>query len=285
MASVPIYRRRAQKRARLPERASLLARPWRLAGVTLGACAHFGAPGAAAPDRPGYTDTPVALPARAVQFEAGVTSDGTGPAGARTTYVSVGETLLRLGVGANTELRLFGNSYGIRSAANAPTMRGMEDVKIGAKLNLRAIPDSVHSWAPNVALLAATTLATGGPAITAGSAQPEAKLAVNWTTATPFSLYSDVGTSTVYNETGRAERGWVSLAGWWSVNPQVSLMAEGLATRPVSGSGSGTTGNNIDAAVTYLINDRFQLDVRIGRGLGSATSSERFVGAGFARRW
>jgi hypothetical protein len=255
------------------------------AAAGLGACAALGAPGPVAADRPGYTDTPVALPARAVQLESGVTDDRTGPADARTEYVSAGETLLRAGVGGSTELRLFGNSYGVRTVTGAATVRGVEDVKIGAKRNLRAIPDSVHSWVPNVALLAATTLPTGATGITAGSAQPEAKVAMNWTTASPFSLYANLGYGTIYNEVGRAGRAWTSVAGWWSVNPHVSLFAEGLAIGRVSGSGSGTAGNNVDGGATYLLTDRLQIDVRVGRGLGSETSRERFIGAGFARRW
>ena len=90
--------------------------PWRLRfamTAALGACAHLGAPGPVVADRPGYTDTPVALPAGAMQLEAGVTDDRVGPSDSRTEYVSAGETLLRLGLGARTELRLFGNSYGV----------------------------------------------------------------------------------------------------------------------------------------------------------------------------
>ena len=255
------------------------------AACLIGACAHLGAPGPVAPDRPGYTDTPVALPAHAVQLETGVTDDRSGPASSRTEYVSAGETLLRVGVGANAELRLFGNSYGIRTVDNAPGVRGMEDVKLGAKLNLRAIPDSVHSWAPNVALLAAITLPTGAAGITAGSAQPEAKIAMNWTTPTSFSLYSNVGSGTVYNEIGRAQRAWTSVASWWSVNPRVALFVEGLVIGRISGSGSGTAGRDVDGGITWLVTDRFQLDLRAGRGFGSETSSERFIGAGLARRW
>lgn len=253
--------------------------------LALGACAHIGVPGAVVPDRPGYTDAPVALPAGAVQLEAGMTDDRTRSGATRTQYVSAGETLLRLGVGARSELRIFGNSYGIRSVDGAPTVRGMEDVKLGAKLNLRAIPDSVHSWVPNAALLAATTLSTGGNGIRAGHAQPEAKVAVNWTTASPLSLYSNLGYGTIYNEVGRASRMWLSTAAWWSVNPRISAFAEGLTIGRASGSGSGTAGNDVDAGLTYLINDRLQLDARIGRGVGSETSSERFIGVGFARRW
>ena len=253
--------------------------------TALGACVHLGAPGPVVADRPGYTDTPVALPAGAVQLEAGATDDRVGPSGSRAEYVSAGETLLRLGLGARTEARIFGNSYGLRTASGGSTTGGVEDFKLGVKLNLRSAPDSVHWWTPNVALLAATTLPTGAGGFGAASPQPEAKVAMNWTTASPFSLYTNVGYSDIVNETGRAGKGWVSAASWWAINSRVSVFAEGLAIGRVSGSGSGTAGNDVDGGFTFLINDRFQLDVRIGRGLGSETGSERFVGAGLAKRW
>ena len=283
MGNTPIYRTRAGTRVRTRARTRVVIR-LAMTGV-LGACAHLGVPGPVVADRPGYTDTPVALAGGAVQLEAGATDDRVGPSGSRTEYFSAGETLLRLGLGARTEARLFGNSYGFRSASGAPRTGGVEDFKLGAKLNLRSAPDSVHSWAPNVALLAATTLPTGASGFGAGSSQPEVKVAMNWTTASPFSLYTNVGYSDIVNETGRAGKGWVSAASWWAINPRLSVFAEGLAIGRVHGSGSGTAGNDVDGGLTFLINDRLQLDVRVGRGLGSETGSERFVGAGLAKRW
>lgn len=253
--------------------------------IMLTGCAHLGAPGPVVADRPGYTDTPVALPAGAVQLEAGATEDQTGIAGSRATTVSAGELLVRAGVGARTELRLFGNSYDVRTAPGQPTARGMEDLKLGAKLNVWSTPDSVHSLTPNVALLAATTSPTGASGVSAGVARAEAKLAMNWTTASPFSLYSNVGYNSTYTDFGHAGVAWLSTAGWWAVNPSISLFGEGMLSEQL-GDDNGTFGASIaDAGVTYLLNDRFQVDVRAGHGVSGFQSSERFVGVGFARRW
>lgn len=249
--------------------------------VVSGCAGYVSPPGAVSPDRPGFTDTPPVMPASAFQLEAGYTNDRT-DAG---TYATIGEILLRIGVGARSEVRLFGNSYAIRSSPGGPSTSGREDSKLGFKTNLRTKPDSVHSLLPNVAFLAATTVPTGTDGFGNQRSQPEAKLAVNWTTASPFSLYSNLGVGSIYTETGRAGRMWLSTAAWWSVNPKVSVFAEGMAMGRLSGSGSGTAGNWIDGGVTYLINDRFQLDARAGHGLGSETSSEKFFGVGLARRW
>lgn len=249
-------------------------------GAWLVGCAQFvSPPGAVSPDRPGYTDTPPALPAGALQLEAGLTDDQV----SGTTYVSAGETLLRIGVGGRTELRLFGNSYATRSVSGAPTVRGIEDPKLGAKVNLRSVPDSVHAWMPNVAALAAITVPVGATGLGATRAQPEAKLAANWTTPSPFSAYANLGVGKTFDGTRWGSHAWTSLALWYAANPRVSLFGEGLAIGRLNGGASA--GNDLDAGVTFLVTDRLQLDVRAGRGVGGETSHERFIGAGFARRW
>lgn len=215
----------------------------------------------------------------ALQLEAGYTWDRAGT----VTYSTIGETLLRVGVGARSELRLFGNSYAIRSTDGAQTLYGMEDPKVGMKTNIYSKPDSVHSLMPNVAVLAAVTLPAGGDAFRGAHAQPEAKLAVNWTTPSPFSLYSNLGVARVYDGREWGERGWASLALWYSVNPLVSVFGEGISARRLGG--SATPSNDVDGGITYLVNDRFQLDLRAGRGFGNESGSERFIGVGLARRW
>jgi hypothetical protein len=166
-----------------------------VATAVCGCAVRVSPPGAVSPDRPGYTDTPPVLPPGALQVEAGYTDDRAGT----VEYSSIGEALLRVGVGARSELRLFGNSYAIRSTTGLANVGGMEDPKIGIKTNLRAIPDSVHSFTPNVAALVAVTLPAGGTELSAKRAQPEAKLAVNWTTPSAFSVYSNVGAGGVYD--------------------------------------------------------------------------------------
>ena len=260
-------------------RRAIIAGPMMAAATACGCAGRISPPGPVSSDRPGYTDTPPALPAGALQLEAGVTSDRAGS----VHYTAIGETLLRLGVGARSELRLFGNSYATRSVTGLATDRGMEDPKIGIKTNLRAIPDSVHAAMPNIAALAAVTLPTGGTAFRSTHAQPEVKLAANWTTPTPLSVYSNLGAGAVYDGVTWGRRGWISTQIWYAVSPQVSVFGEGIAVRTLSG--SALPSNDLDAGITYLINDRLQVDLRAGRGVGSVSTTERFIGAGFSKRW
>ena len=263
-------------RVALPRRAAACV----ITIAVTGGCAHFVSPqGAAIPDRPGYTDGPLALPAGAVELEAGLTDDNAGS----VEYTTYGEVLLRVGIGARTELRLFGNSYATRAETGVPRVDGTEDPKIGVKTNVHTKPDSIHSLVPNLALLAAVTVPAGATSFRNDHAQPEAKLAASWTTPTPFSVYSNVGWGAVYDGLRWGQRGWASVALWYLVNPRVSLFGEGIALRSLQG--SALPSNAADVGIIYLINDRFQLDVRAGHGIGRASGSERFFGAGFARRW
>ena len=63
----------------------------------------------------------------------------------------------------------------------------------------------------------------------------------------------------------------------------VSLFAEGISTRTIDGVLAPS--NYIDGGGTLLLNDRFQVDLRIGRGVGSGSPNEHFIGLGLARRW
>jgi hypothetical protein len=244
------------------------------------ACAGYHSPpGPVIADRPGYTDAPNVLPAGAPQIELGYTTDKVD--GVR--YRTFGELLLRVGVGGSTEARIFANSFAKRSITGLPDDSGLEDPKLGIKASLFTKPDSVHGALPNVSFLAASTLPVGAAGFGSVHAQPEAKLAMNWTTASPLSVYSNAGVGGVFDGSSWGQRGWVSVAVWYAANPKVSLFGEGLTTRRLGGSVLST--NNVDAGITYLINARFQVDLRVGRGLGDVASGERFFGAGLARRW
>ena len=243
-------------------------------------CAHLHAPaGPVVPDRPGYTDTPTVLPAGAVQVEGGFTNDQSGA----IRYQSFGELLLRLGLPGPLELRLFANSFGVRTTPDAGAVQGMEDFKAGAKFRLIEKPDSVHGLTPSLALLVAMTLPTGARNIGAGAAQPEAKLAAAWTTSSPFSFYTNAGYGAAYDGTAWSDHGWGSLATLYAATPRLSLFLEGIHVQNVSGPAASSS--YFDGGLTLLFGDRLQVDARIGRGAGRPVGSERFVGLGLARRF
>ena len=244
-------------------------------------CSSLGrAAGPVISDRPGFTDTPSVLPAGGIQLEAGLTSDDT--PGVR--YTSIGETLVRVGVGAGVEARLFGNSYARRQEDGGRSVGGLEDPKLGIKLRVRELPDSVHSFAPRVALLMAAALPVGGSPVSTGHALPEGKFALSWNLPHGASFFSNVGYAAVIADDGsRRARPFMTGAAWYAASPKLSLFLEAYDARGdirhlVTPARLG------DAGVTRLLSDRFQVDVRIGRSL-RRDRPERFAGVGLSRRW
>src|SRR5205823_13856491 len=138
---------------------------------------------------------------------------------------------------------------------------------------------------PNMAFLVATTVPTGTKALSAHQAQLEGKLAVNWTTASPFSFYANVGIASVKANGTQATKTWTSAALWFAVNPRISLFGEGLAAGRANGSSNVSVArHDVGGGITYLINDQLQIDGRYGLGLG-ASATHKYWGFGLAKRW
>jgi hypothetical protein len=244
------------------------------------ACIHpTTQPGPVLPDRPGFSDMPDVLPAGAVQVESGFTDDRA--AGVR--YQTVGESLLRVGIGSGVELRMFGNSFALRSGGGAPIARGMEDAKVGAKFRLIEMPDSVHGLTPSLALLVTTSIPTGAPGLGAGVAQPEAHFAANWTTSGPFSFAANAGIAKAFDGAAWSSQGSAVASTSFDINEHLSLFAEGMRVAALSG--PSQSGTYVDGGVTVLLGEQLQLDAHIGRGISRGVSGERSFGFGIAHRF
>ena len=279
MSSIDILRGCSHARRNARRRRCLQLGTAMLLGVV--SCSSLGrAAGPVISDRPGFTDTPSVLPAGGVQLEAGLTADDT--PGVR--YTSIGETLVRVGVGAALEARLFGNSFARRQEDGGQSVGDLEDPKLGIKLRVRELPDTVHSFAPRVALLIAAALPIRGSAVSTGRALPEGKFALSWNLPHGASFFSNLGYAAVVADDGsRRARPFMTGAAWYAASPTLSLFLEAYDARGdirhlVTPARLG------DAGVTRLLSDRFQVDVRIGRSL-RRDRPERFAGVGLSRRW
>jgi hypothetical protein len=248
--------------------------------LTTAACSHLRtAAGPVIPDRPGFGDAPTALPAGGVELETGFTNDR-----ARgTAYQTTGESLMRVGIGAGIELRVFGNSYASRSVAGAPTVRGMEDSKVGAKIGVIDLPDSVHGIVPGLAFLFATSLPNGANGIGAGVAQPEGQVAASWNTGTPFSIGANAGVSAAFDGTAWSNPAWTSASVTYGLTSRISFFVE--AMHQFDARGPAPPATYADGGVTVTLGDKLELDARIGRGTAAATGADRFFGFGIARRF
>ncbi|HEX8360363.1 MAG TPA: hypothetical protein VF613_09655, partial [Longimicrobium sp.] len=91
------------------------------------------------------------------------------------TQHSIGETLLRVGVGPRTEARIGISSYQ-RTETPAATVEGLADASLALKHRLR----NAAGWLPALAVTAGSTIPTGAERVSASGLQPEGSLAAEW---------------------------------------------------------------------------------------------------------
>ena len=221
-------------------------------------------------DRPDFTESAATIAPGRVQIEAGVT--GTDAGGA--DVLEAGEILARIGLDARTELRVGLGSW-VRIEDGATDLDGLDDLELGFKRHLLAGEGAT----PELALIVATTLPTGGADIGADDLQPLAVLAGEWTLSERVGLGTNLGWTRAHDGE-RFSSLWVSAAFGIALGERAGLFLEGFAfDKEAPGGDAAGYG---DAGLTYLIAPDLQLDVRVGTGFDGG--SDDFVGAGLVLR-
>jgi hypothetical protein len=249
-----------------------------LGGALLGGCASAGYQTAlTGTDRPGYSFGTATVPLGGAQLEVGYTNTRSGP----VTYQTLGEGLLRIGAGPNTELRLFTNSYALREENNFTT-RGIEDSKIGIKQRLFAGSGTPGIAGTSLSLLVGSSMATGADGFGAGGWQPEAILAAVFPLTAKFSLVPNIGDTYAIVGNDRHHRVIGTVAAWYTVSSKLSGFAEYGGSRLMSD--ASTHLHYIDGGFAIVPVPALQLDLRVGHGM-NGIPNDNFVGVGLTRRW
>ncbi|MBP7779189.1 MAG: transporter [Acidobacteria bacterium] len=131
------------------------------------------APAPLVTDRPSFTSAPTVVGAGVVQIETGLTAERDAPGPERATRFSVPNTLVRLGMSAQLELRVETEGW-IRSATGRP---GLEAVSSASDTSLALEYQFARAdeRGVDVAVIAGSSLPTGGAA-SSGNADPFARL-------------------------------------------------------------------------------------------------------------
>lgn len=226
-------------------------------------------------DRPDFTESPVTVDPGRFQLEAGYTFTDSG----RVESHTLGEALVRIGLGERTELRL-----GLPSYESIDTGRrdlsGFGDPFVGVKLRLT--PERAAERAPVAAILVSTTLPAGSSELREPHPQPGAIFAVGWSLTDLYSLGANVGLAYASDGGDQFTEITGSLAAGRSLGPEgdTGVFLEYFFVAPGEGRENA---HFVDTGVTRLFGPDFQLDLRIGIGLNSA-ADDLFAGAGFAWR-
>ena len=253
-------------------------------------------------DRPDFTEAASTVGAGVAQVEFGYTfsADDAGDGSGRTRTHSIGEPLLRLGVGADwLELRLAANyaaeTTGVGGGPGTvrDTADGGEDLYLGAKIALT--PQA--GWLPETAIIPQMTVPTGADAFTSDEVLPGANLVYAWELSDTLAT----GGSTQVNRVvsglapvpvpglgvNEADDGtFAELAQSWTVaaslTDRVGAYGEYFAFFPLDADEADE--HFLNGGLTYLLTDDVQYDVRAGFGLND-DAEDFFAGTGLSVRF
>lgn len=239
-------------------------------------------------DRPDFTEASSTVGRGRVQLEAGYTLGYDDTAGTVTRAHSFPETLWRIGVTDDIEFRI-GWTYLVERIGAESTDDGAADLYLGSKFYLA----EQRGWFPESSIILQFTVPTGADAFSDDEVLYGFNLLYAWELPSGWSLGASTGVNT-----GRDELPVTALIPALNYDEHVIAHQSVALGIPLTERWSGfieyfglySLGrehnfpeNYIDGGFTFLVNDNFQLDWRIGIGLNDQ-AEDFFTGAGFALR-
>jgi hypothetical protein len=234
-------------------------------------------------DRPDFTESTATVPQGRVQIEAGYTLLKIDDA----TEHQIGEGLLRLGIIPGLEARVGIPTFHSQSIETDGLIElereesGFGDASVGMKLGL--YESGMSEGLPSLSLLLGSSIPLGDDDFGADGWEPEAILALGWSLAPRLDLGVNAGYAQrvdddLVGDDDRFNETWGSIALGFPIAGSLAGFGEYFAIRP----DEGIDQDFIDAGVTYLLSETFQLDARVGKGLGD-TDDAVFFGVGLAK--
>lgn len=226
-------------------------------------------------DRPDVTESSSVIAPGFAQLETGITAIEDVDDEFGTEY---GNTLLRLGLVENWELRLGWGGYLDSSAVS-----GSSDGSLGFKYYINPEGDALLE--PEVAIIAQTTLPTGESAITSDRLDPAFLMLFSHTLTDKLALSYNLGSQFATSKKGDGSRTTLSSALYsvslgYSANEKLGFFVELFGEIGLSAEDSPIS---VDCGLTWLLNDDSQLDFFTGAGLNNE-ADEFFVGLGYSLR-
>jgi len=241
-------------------------------------------------DRPDFTESTETIPTGHAQIELGYTFTVDRERETRVRTHTAPELLLRLGVASDFELRLGWEGYGwfetrqpAETRAGRPIRtetwdQGASDVSIGVKYKFA---EQAGSW-PHMGVIVALTAPSGSANVTDGDVEPEVVFLWAYGVNDRFSVAGNAGVAVSSQEGDSFTQGKASLSFGYVLTDRVGVYAEYFGFYP--NAEHSDAAHSVNGGVTYLVNDNFQLDARVGAGLNEE-ADDFFAGVGFSYRW
>lgn len=241
-------------------------------------------------DRPDFTESTDAIPTGHAQLEMGYTFTYDREGRTRVRSHAAPEFLLRVGVARNFELRLGWEGYNWsqthaqtttpagRSVQREEWDQGASDFSIGVKYKFAEQEET----RPHMGIIAGLSVPSGSRNLSAGDVEPEVVFLWAYDVDDRFSIAGNAGFTIRSDHGDRFVQGKASLSIAYAITDRIGTYAEYFGLYP--NAEHSDAAHSVNAGVTYLINDNFQLDARVGAGLNEE-ADDFFAGIGFAYRW
>lgn len=254
-------------------------------------------------DRPDFTDATFSVGKDVALLETGYTFRKTNSEGLNLERRQLPESLLRVGMTDELELRIKWVGYVMTKATDTSTgltqnTFGTDDLQLGFKYEIA----QQHGWRPMLTYVGGFIVPTGTNGVSANQVQPFANLVYGWgirrwlylkgSTGVDFSKTSDV----THVVSGSLQEGpavqmaednnslWhQSFSLLFQASPRVGGFLEWFSFFSSTGSDSRAS-HYLDTGLYIYLTPNVQLDVRIGERV-SGRADTLFTGAGFSTRW
>ncbi len=220
-------------------------------------------------DRPDQTESSETVPRGMVQIETGYSHTEDDDAGFDVDVDSLPETLARIGLSDNVELRVGFDGYQWVDVGPLGDVDGAADSSLGVKIGLV----DENGCRPQIAVLGQVSLPTGSDAFTTDRADPAFRVTFANTLSETLSLGYNVGAAWATEEDGLGDRHTLSVVEWTVAlgiagGERLGFFVELFGEAGLSA--SGPPSHSFDGGATYLLRDNVQLDAAVGVGLSDA---------------
>ncbi len=217
-------------------------------------------------DRPDFVESSQVVGKGRVQLETSVQWERDRHADPRTRTVST-PTLLRIGVGDSTELRIETDGRSVTRGATA----GYADSALGLKWHLADQQGETLEGRPSLGVLLHAELPSGSRSLRGHGVRPTLRLSAEWDLADGYSLGVMPGLGQDSDDAGhRYGYGILAATLGKALNERMRGYVE-LAAPQIARGKHGGAQASFDTGVTYLVNKDCQLDLSLTRGLNRRT--------------
>ena len=241
-------------------------------------------------DRPDFTESTETVPAGHFQLEAGYTFTYDRERKDRVRDHTAPELLMRIGLVDNFELRIGWDGYswtdsqfegetrGGRRVTREDQTQDAHDLSLGFKYKLV----EQDGWIPHFGVIGAITVPSGSAGVSSGDVDPEIVLLWAYDITDSFAIAGNVGLAAPTDNGDRFFQASASLAAAVALSEKVGAYVEYFGFYP--NAEHSDAAHSVNAGLTYLINNNFQIDWRVGAGLNEE-ADDFFTGVGFAFRY